>query len=152
MNLLLDTNIIFYIIRSRDFAGILNYINPDKAKLYISVATEAELKSLAIRNRWGQNRVALLDEFLEQINIIDISQSHINTYAEIDTFSQRLNPGFTGYLFDTPRNMGKNDLWIATLCALLGLKLLTTDADFDHLNGVFFEVQKMKAIEFSPFF
>jgi tRNA(fMet)-specific endonuclease VapC len=39
--------------------------------------------------------------------------------------------------------MGKNDLWIASLAAVLGLQLVTTDGDFDHLNGVFFDVQKL---------
>jgi len=37
--------------------------------------------------------------------------------------------------------MGKNDLWIVSTAALLGLKLVTTDADFNHLHGVFIEVQ-----------
>jgi tRNA(fMet)-specific endonuclease VapC len=40
--------------------------------------------------------------------------------------------------------MGKNDLWIAATAALLGLKLVTTDADFGHLNGVLIEVQHLK--------
>lgn len=36
--------------------------------------------------------------------------------------------------------MGKNDLWIAATTSVLKAKLLTTDNDFDHLDGVFFEV------------
>jgi len=41
--------------------------------------------------------------------------------------------------------MGKNDLWIASTAALLGLKLVTTDADFNHLHQVFMEVEYIKA-------
>jgi tRNA(fMet)-specific endonuclease VapC len=48
--------------------------------------------------------------------------------------------------------MGKNDLWIASLAALLGLKLVTTDSDFDHLHKVFFEVRKINPEEFIQFF
>jgi len=48
--------------------------------------------------------------------------------------------------------MGKNDLWIASLAALLSLKLVTTDADFDHLNDVFFEVGRIAPEKFSQFF
>jgi tRNA(fMet)-specific endonuclease VapC len=48
--------------------------------------------------------------------------------------------------------MGKNDLWIASLAALLNLKLVTTDADFDHLHNVFFEVRKINPSEFVQFF
>ncbi len=40
--------------------------------------------------------------------------------------------------------MGKNDLWIASTAALLGLKLVTTDADFNHLDQVFLEVQYLE--------
>jgi len=32
------------------------------------------------------------------------------------------------------------------------LTLLTTDADFDHLHGVFFDVRKINSTEFLPFF
>jgi len=48
--------------------------------------------------------------------------------------------------------MGKNDLWIASLCSLLGLQLVTTDANFDHLDNIFFEVKKFKPTDFLPFF
>jgi tRNA(fMet)-specific endonuclease VapC len=39
--------------------------------------------------------------------------------------------------------MGKNDLWIASTAALLGLTLVTTDKDFDHLHLVFMEVKRI---------
>ena len=48
--------------------------------------------------------------------------------------------------------MGKNDLWIASLAALLGPRLLTTDADFDHLDKVFIEVNKISIESFSMYF
>ena len=51
MNLLYDTNIVVNIIRSNN-QDILAYLNPDNTNVYISVATEAEIKSLAIRNSW----------------------------------------------------------------------------------------------------
>ena len=86
------------------------------------------------------------------MNIVDINQLYVNIYAQIDAYSQRLNPDFVNYPFDTPRNMGKNDLWIASLAALLGLQLVTTDGDFDHLNNVFFPVRKIDPEEFNKFF
>jgi predicted nucleic acid-binding protein len=43
-------------------------------------------------------------------------------------------------------------LWIASLAALMGLTLITTDADFDHLNDVFFEVRKINPKDFVRFF
>jgi len=152
MNILLDTNIIVNILRAKNFTGIINFINPDNSPIYLSIVSEAEIKSLALRRRWGPNRLQLLESILDQVNIIEANQSLVNIYAEIDAFSQRLNPGFDNYQFDTPRNMGKNDLWIASLAALLSLKLITTDGDFDHLHNVFFEVKKLHAISFTSFF
>lgn len=36
--------------------------------------------------------------------------------------------------------MGKNDLWIAATTYVTGSKLITSDKDFDHLDGEYFEV------------
>ncbi|MFC0515608.1 type II toxin-antitoxin system VapC family toxin [Mucilaginibacter angelicae] len=152
MNLLLDTNIVLNVIRAKDFAGIIKFINPNNAQLYLSIVSEAELKSIAIRNNWGVNRRALLDSFLDEVSIIGVNQLYVNIYAEIDAFSQRANPAFPGYDFDTPRNMGKNDLWIASLAALLSLELVTTDADFNHLHNVFFDVRCISPVDFLAFF
>ena len=33
--------------------------------------------------------------------------------------------------------MGKNDLWIAAVASVTRFRLLTTDADFDHLDPLF---------------
>ena len=143
MNLLFDTNIILTLIRSNNYDDIIGLLNPDSVPIYISVVSEAEIKSIAIQNNWGINRRNKLNLFLDNVNIVEISQIFVNTYTEIDSYSQRRNPAFVDYPFSTHRNMGKNDLWIASLAALLGLQLVTTDGDFDHLNRVFFEVQKL---------
>lgn len=152
MNLLLDTNIILNINRARNFIGAVSFINPEDSPMYISVVSEAEIKSLAIRKKWGINRLDVLSDFLDQAHVVEVNQSFVATYAEIDAYSQRLNPNFENYPFNTPRNMAKNDLWIASLAALLGLRLVTTDADFDHLHNVFFEVKKIRPADFVPFF
>jgi tRNA(fMet)-specific endonuclease VapC len=151
MNLLLDTNIILNLLRAKDFTAAKKFINPQDGLLYISIVSEAEINSLAIRNNWGLNRLKFLNSFLNTVSIIDVNKLSVRIYAEIDAFSQRLNPDFENYTFDTPRNMGKNDLWIASLAAMLDLTLITTDADFDHLNGIFFNVKKIRAADFLPF-
>lgn len=120
--------------------------------MYTSVVVEAETKTLAFRNKWSQKRLAQLDSFLEEFCILDVSQLLVATYVEIDTFSQLRNPNFTHYPFNTPRNMGKNDLWIAATASLLGLQLVTTDADFDHLHDVFLDVRRINPAELRPFF
>ena len=55
MNLLFDTNIILAIVRSNNYTEIINFLNPGNDPLYISVVSEAEIKSIAIQNSWGIN-------------------------------------------------------------------------------------------------
>jgi len=151
MSIVLDTNILITIARSKNTPALIEYLGVSRQRVYISIVTEAEIKSFAIKNKWGQSRLNVLEEFLEDVNIIDVDRSHVTTYAQIDSFSQRLNPNFTNYNFNTPRNMGKNDLWIASLAALLDLTLITTDSDFDHLHDVFLDVRKIKPAELATF-
>lgn len=70
------------------------------------------------------------------------SEETIDCYAEIDAFSQGKLPDKPLGL--TARNMGKNDLWIAATAHVLGAKLLSTDVDFDHLDGVYFDLLRIK--------
>lgn len=150
-NILIYTNILISIVRASNVAGVMRLINPDGYTMYMSVVSEAEINSIALRRNWGAARLGKLNDILEQVNIININSQYINIYAQIDAYSQRLNPGFQNYGFDTPRNMGKNDLWIASQAAFLALTLVTMDSDFDHLNNVFFEVKKINAADFIPF-
>jgi predicted nucleic acid-binding protein len=41
------------------------------------------------------------------------------------------------------RKMGKNDLWIAATAYSINGTLMTTDGDFDHLNGTLLDVIKV---------
>jgi predicted nucleic acid-binding protein len=38
--------------------------------------------------------------------------------------------------------MGKNDLWLAATAHVGQLVFVTTDLDFDHLDGIFIELLK----------
>jgi len=144
MNLLLDTNILVYLAKDNSAQILSEIINPDDQLMYVSVVSIAELKSISTQNNWGERKLNILYGALNKLNIIEVSENLVNTYAEIDTFSQRRNPSYTYYPFATPRNMGKNDLWIAATAALLGLKLVTTDADFNHLHNIFIEVERLE--------
>jgi tRNA(fMet)-specific endonuclease VapC len=146
MKLLFDTNILFHITKDQR-SNLLQKINPEGNKVFISIATIAELRSLSLQNNWSVRRLDIIDLLLEEIVIIDINENLVDTYAQIDAYSQCRNTSFTAFPHKTPRNMGKNDLWIASTAALLGLTLVTTDSDFDHLNNVFFDVRKIKPVE-----
>jgi tRNA(fMet)-specific endonuclease VapC len=140
MNLLLDTNILIYLAKDPSRRLLTQIINPDNQKVFVSISSIGELKSIALQNNWGARKWQVINAVLDDVIIVEINEVLADTYAEIDAFSQRRNPSYSNYSFNTPRNMGKNDLWIASTAALLGLKLVTADADFNHLHQIFLEI------------
>ena len=145
MNLLLDTNIFIFISRYPKLKLLSTAINPNNRKLYVSVVTIAELRSIALQNNWSKEKWDFIQPIIDECYQVEATQTLVNSYSQIDAYSQRRNPSFQEYGFATPRNMGKNDLWIASTAALLGLTLVTTDKDFDHLHQVFMEVRRISS-------
>ncbi len=140
-----DTNIVIHYIRESETMRIVEQkYQPFESsnEIWISVISIGELKSIAIQAKWGKKKVQQLVNLLDAIAPVDIwSEDILDRYAEIDAYSQ-------GKLPDRPlpyssRNMGKNDLWIAACASILGATLLTTDADFNHLNSIFLPVQQV---------
>ncbi|MEO8885834.1 MAG: type II toxin-antitoxin system VapC family toxin [Mucilaginibacter sp.] len=144
MNLLLDTNILIYLAKDPSRKFLAQIIDPENQKIFISIVSIGELKSIALQNNWGKKKWQVINSILDEAIIVEVNEVLADTYAEIDSFSQRRNPAYLNYPFATPRNMGKNDLWIASIAALLGLKLVTTDTDFNHLHQIFIEVELIK--------
>lgn len=146
MNLLFDTNILVHL--AKDYSSeLVPKINPENNKVFISIVTVGELKSLAVQNNWGKPKLGLLEILFDEMLIVEINEHLIDAYVQIDAYSQCKNPSFERYPHKTARNMGKNDLWIASIAALFGLTLVTTDADFDHLQNVFFDIRRINPIE-----
>jgi predicted nucleic acid-binding protein len=145
---ILDTNILLHLVRgNKKGEEIKNYLNQQpEIQIFISIVSIAETESLVIQLSWGNEKILKLRELVNKMIVIDITKGDnnlINNYALIDAFSQGKLPAPNGQLLQTSsRNMGKNDLWIAATAYALDAVLLTTDNDFDHLNGVFFEVEK----------
>ena len=142
MNYFFDTNAILIYLRDREKKLWLdeNYDPLGKGNTaIISVVVLGELESISLRNNWGQKRIEYLETFLRKFLIADInSRDVIKKYGEIDAFSQgklKENP-----LGDSSRNMGKNDLWIAATTSITNSKLITSDRDFDHLNGKYLDL------------
>jgi tRNA(fMet)-specific endonuclease VapC len=144
MSLLLDTNIILSLVKAND-VSIISFINPKNEKVFISLATYAEIHSIAIQNSWGTVKKARLETICDDIGIIEMTDFLVESYVSIDTFSRRKNPNFTQYTFPTAITMGKNDLWIAATAAFLDLTLVTTDKDFKHLDQIFMDVRYIES-------
>jgi len=144
---ILDTNICLAYIRGKSefYERVdkqLGLRKPDTL-IIISVVTKAELLSLGIQNGWGKKKMKELEKLLDKMYIIDINESDVSlieSYAKIDAYSQGNLDGEP--LNMSARNMGKNDLWIAATAYVANAELVTTDSDFDHLNGKWITVHK----------
>ncbi len=152
MNLLFDTNIILAIARAKSGDSIMEYLNPKGDNIYVSFVTVGETQSIAFQNSWGEYKMQLLVDFFKSVYVMSVNDSLLPTYIGIDAFSQRKHPTYLKYPFATPRNMGKNDLWIAATASLLNLTLVTTDSDFDHLQNSFISLRKIRQPELKRYF
>lgn len=142
--LVLDTGIILGYARGAAYAEYVerkfDVFSPPNIPL-ISVVSKGEIYSLAIQFGWGAKKLQALDELLRRIPVVDINDERIiHEYADIDAYSLGKNAARPLPAGQTARQIGKNDLWIAATSSVLKARLLTTDKDFDHLDGVFFEV------------
>ena len=87
-----DTNIILLYLRESLIVGFIEEkFNPFDmfSEAIVSVVTVAELKSIALQNKWGNQRLQKMEDFLSRFVIADIkTEDIVNRYAEIDAFSQ----------------------------------------------------------------
>jgi tRNA(fMet)-specific endonuclease VapC len=124
--MIFDTNLIIHHVRTRKTLP---------AQAVIPVVVAGELKALSLKADWGVQKVSFLNVILDYYPLIDISLPLTDLYAEVDAYSQGrlrshpLPPGMSS------RNMGKNDLWIATIALTFDMELHTSDNDFDHLTA-----------------
>ena len=82
-----------------------------------------------------------LDEILRKLPVVDLNNDLIiSEYAQIDSYSFGKNAARPLPSGHSARRMGKNDLWIAATASAVRAQLLTTDHNFDHLDGVFVQV------------
>jgi predicted nucleic acid-binding protein len=142
MKYLLDTNLIIIYSRenllSERIEKEFSLFN-GKHSLAISAVVLGELDALSKKLQHGKKRKQTISKYTDELFTIDINTKKIiDKYGDIDAYSQgklKSNP-----LGTSARNMGKNDLWIAATASVYDLTLITTDKDFEHLNGVFLDL------------
>lgn len=143
MDYLLDTNIVLIYTQASALAKQiekdLELLKEDN-RLFVSVVTIGELESLMLQRGHGEKKRQALRTMLKKLTVVDINiEELIGRYAEIDAFSQGKHP--SKKLSSSARNMGKNDIWIAASSSVYDLVLITTDRDFNHLDGEYLSLQ-----------
>ncbi len=148
--ILLDTCIVMHILRNNDYSKKCKETLKSFSEnpyIILSVVTKAELESLCKQQNWGEPRKKSLSLIFGDATFIDIENADenlIDAYTNIDAYSKRKgNDKFGNILNDSAKTMHKNDLWIAATAFTLNIPLLTTDGDFDHLNGTMINVMKV---------
>ena len=143
---LLDTNILVHYARQSPLYQTIETaenLSAADCMPIISVVTQAEVISFGIQHNWGIKKLNAIQLLFAKLIVIDINSTDIDllqAYAEIDAYSKG---NFLENLWVTPAvTMGKNDLWIAATAKVGNAILLTTDGDYDHLNGKFITVKK----------
>jgi tRNA(fMet)-specific endonuclease VapC len=135
-NYLLDTNILVHAIRGdaiwqeikKRFDPLMMNSRPE----YCFVS-EGELRSLSKQWNWGELKVQQMEFFLQYFVRQSIENKYvIEAYSIIDAYSTSIGI-----------SMGKNDIWIAATTHISGSTLITTDADFNHLDQLFISIASL---------
>jgi tRNA(fMet)-specific endonuclease VapC len=127
--ILLDTNVVLHVVRGSEVATRIDAavrLRSRAERALISVVTIGEALAFARRRGWGDSKTARLEELVRELVVVDINNATVlRRYAEMHE-----------YLVKIGRSVGDNDIWIAACAAAASAVLITTDRDFDALNGV----------------
>lgn len=127
---ILDTNILLALVRGQALGQRIDEayaLSSATTRPIISIVTEAELRTLARVHSWGEQKLRTVSHLLENVTKVPVHVPEVMAaYVEIELVSRAHPRG--------ARTLGKNDVWIAATARATGAVLMTTDADFDHLN------------------
>lgn len=128
--LLLDTNVVVQLARGKAAGESIDRtfgIRARRERPLLSIVSVGELHSLAKLWSWGVGRISGLRSLISELVVVDIQREPIfERYAEIHAHC--VKKGIS---------IGDNDTWIAATAAVTEALLLTTDKDFDPLDGIF---------------
>jgi predicted nucleic acid-binding protein len=133
----LDTNIVLLLLRGKELGRSIDQTFGLSAAPYLhtlSIVTHAELRVLGDRKGWQQNKKLALDKALQDFVMVEVAGGEM---VEAYRVVEHANASFA----NGHRVMGQNDIWIAATAMVTGLPVLTTDQDFNHLNGSLLEVR-----------
>ena len=127
----LDTSVLLNLVRGKELGEQIDLSFGLRASLYrhtVSIVTHGEIRALAERRSWSRAKRSVLAAALNNLITLNLdNESVIDAYVQVAETCRSAARG--------ERIMGQNDMWIAATALVCGLPLITTDTDFDHLNG-----------------
>jgi len=143
MKATIDTSILLHLLRESPLVSHIREAfaeNDVDDTILLSIVSIGEIESIAIQQHYGKKKKNRLKDLIREFLVIPIqSLDLVEKYAEIDAYSQGKLEGKPLPKGMSSRNMGKNDLWIASTAAISGSILFSADNDFQHLDGQFFK-------------
>lgn len=132
----LDTNIVLALVRGSDLGKKVDQafglISAPQFHT-ISIVSHGELFTLADRRNWGDTKMAVLERAVREFVTVDVAGAKIvEAYRAVESLSAAVPSGAI--------HLGKNDIWIAATAIIVEQPLITTDHDFDHLDGKLLKV------------
>lgn len=142
---LLDTNMLLGLMREAPWALKADAdfdLSGPGTLAFTSAVCRGELLALAEKRGWAVGKRELMESVLNRFPTIGINRpSVLSAYALVDAWTH-------GKTVQSPANapppkpavsMAQNDLWIAATAHASSAVLVSTDGDFGHLDGVWFE-------------
>ncbi len=127
---LFDTSILLALLRGKQLGIYLNqtlHLSEVINRPVISIVSHGEIWAMAQRNSWGEAKRTALQEMLNDLVTLDLSDpAIIESYVLVDQKNLSHPQG--------ARVLSDNDKWIAATAVAARALLLTTDQDFLHLH------------------
>lgn len=132
----LDTSVLLNLIRGHELGKSIDSSFGLRTAFYrhtISIVSHGELRVLAQRNQWGDKKLDALTLALDELVTVNLdSSAMIEAYVRVEEICRTVAGG--------EKKMGQNDMWIAATALYVDLPLITTDKDFNHLDGRLIQV------------
>jgi tRNA(fMet)-specific endonuclease VapC len=129
---LLDTNVLVALVRAGPLGRYIEQtysLSHQAFRPLICVVTVGEIKKLTRKFGWGPQKTKEVETLLSQLIWVDINEpALLEAYAEIAHYSE-----------SNGNTKSQNDYWIAAAAKVTDATLLTSDRDFDHLQGRFLD-------------
>lgn len=131
---LLDTSVLLLLVRGGPMARYIRAVyqlDELAQRAVVCVVSHGELRAMAARRGWGEDKHRRLLEVLGDHVTVDLDgEPVLEAYVEADRISRAVREG--------ARTIGDNDRWIAAASKACGAVLLTADRDFLHFAATGF--------------
>ncbi|MPZ98767.1 MAG: PIN domain-containing protein [Dehalococcoidia bacterium] len=123
--LVVDANPIIYQLNQHTLASRFTPFLLD-ATLLISFQTVAELRLMALRRNWGNQRRREMEGMLERMYVVSPTEEVLNAWVDLCHRQERAGS-----------RIGVADAWVAATALVYGCPVLTNDrGDFARIEGL----------------